>query len=261
MTDSNVSTTDKKVRASPTKDFFVKMITRDIALEDCIFDLLDNAIDGAHRQAATKDGNDPLKGYWAEIAFDRNQFRITDNCGGIRLSDAIDYAFHFGRRPDSPTDVEGGIGLYGIGMKRAIFKIGGNAEVVSDADTCFMVSVDVEEWSKKDDWDFEYESCESIGEKGTRITITNLNAGIDTAFSDPVFRNDLLKLIARDYAFFIDKGFLSKTSEKAQFANIMYRRPLNEISEIRDHLGSRAMSYREIGIYTFEYFRKMELGK
>lgn len=445
MKDSNALTTDKRIHASPTKDFFVKMITRDIALEDCIFDLLDNAIDGAHRQSKAKDDSAPLKGFHADITFDTKHFKITDNCGGIRLSDAIDYAFHFGRRPDSPADVEGGIGLYGIGMKRAIFKIGRKADVISDADSCFSVSVDVEEWGKKDesDWDFDYEDCDTTGEKGTRITISNLNPGIDTAFGDPVFRNELLKLIARDYAFFIDKGFsiavcghtvpsykyqmkssgeiapafdayqddgvsvrivaglvddlpddvpdeltpkeverfgwyvvcndrvvlpadksdktiwgddgykvwhpqyngfagfvffdckdqsklpwtttkrevdgssplyrralakmkivtndfssytnrrkadleaakeaerglaqvdvyrvditqplrlpaLSKSADKTQYANIMYKRPLAEVSEIREHLGMRTMSYRDVGIYTFEYFRKMELGK
>lgn len=445
MTDSNALTTNKKIHASPTKDFFVKMITRDIALEDCIFDLLDNAIDGAHRQSKVKEDNEPLKGFHADITFDTKRFKITDNCGGIRLSDAIDYAFHFGRRPDSPADVEGGIGLYGIGMKRAIFKIGRKADVVSVADSCFSVSVDVEEWGKKDesDWDFDYEDCDTTDEKGTRITISNLNPGMDTAFGDPVFRNELLKLIARDYAFFIDKGFsitvcghaapsykyqmkssgqiapafdaylddgvsvrivaglvddlpddvpdeltpdmvdrfgwyvvcndrvvlpadksdktiwgddgykvwhgqyngfagfvffdckdqsklpwtttkrevdgasplyrralakmkivtsdfssytnrrkgdleaakeaekgmtqvdvyrvekaqplklptLSTSSDKTQYANIMYKRPLAEVSEIRDHLGMRTMSYRDVGIHTFEYFRKMELGK
>ena len=29
-------------KADPTKDFFIDMITRDIGLDECIFDLLDN---------------------------------------------------------------------------------------------------------------------------------------------------------------------------------------------------------------------------
>jgi hypothetical protein len=36
-----------KVDANPTKAFFVRMITRDISLEDCILDLIDNSVDGA----------------------------------------------------------------------------------------------------------------------------------------------------------------------------------------------------------------------
>lgn len=204
---------DKKIHANPTKDFFVKMITRDIDLEDCIFDLLDNAVDGARRNVHTLAGSDkPLMGFEASITFSKDRFEIVDNCGGIRLSDAIDYAFHFGRRPDSPADVEGGIGLYGIGMKRAIFKIGQSAKVTSEAtnDACFTVSVDVAAWEAKndDDWDFEYEDCVSSKAYGTAIEISTLNPGIDTRFGDPTFLNDLIKLIARDYAFFIDKGFV-----------------------------------------------------
>ena len=38
---------DKNADAMPTKDFFVRMITRDISLEDCILDLIDNCLDGA----------------------------------------------------------------------------------------------------------------------------------------------------------------------------------------------------------------------
>ncbi len=198
----------KKLHAEPTKEFFVKMITRDIALQDCIFDLLDNAIDGAHRHSSQPDEEEPLAGSWAKIVFDDKKFQIEDNCGGIRLDDAIDYAFHFGRRPGSAADVAGGIGLYGIGMKRAIFKIGQFADIFSEADDAtFGVTVDVPAWAKKDDWDFDYEDRVSRGVKGTRIEISNLIPGIDIAFTDPVFRNELIKQIARDYAFFINKGF------------------------------------------------------
>ena len=33
--------TERKAAADPTKEFFVNMITRDITLEDSIFDLID----------------------------------------------------------------------------------------------------------------------------------------------------------------------------------------------------------------------------
>jgi hypothetical protein len=49
--------------------------------------------------------------------------------------------------------------------------------------------------------------------------------------------------------------------ERPEMGNITYRREVSEIKEVRAHLGNNAMSYRDVGIYTFEYFRKMELGK
>jgi hypothetical protein len=196
--------TAKIIHADPTKDFFVNMITRDIALEDCIFDLLDNSIDGARKSRKSAESFD---GYEARLNFDAEGFVLSDNCGGILLSDAIDYAFHFGRRADK-EEVSGGIGLYGIGMKRALFKMGKNVEVRSHAaDASFLVKVEVEEWAKKSAWDFDYEDIPPLNEKGTTITVKDLNDGVDTAFGDQVFKNNLSKLIARDYSFFIAQGF------------------------------------------------------
>ncbi len=210
MSEENTASDKKVVHADPTKDFFVDMVTRDIELEDCIFDFLDNAVDGARRTGPAPDAgpDHPLRGYRVDISLDKSSFEIKDNCGGIRLSDAIDYAFHFGRRTDAPLEVAGGIGLYGIGMKRGIFKIGRKADVISEAeDACFRVYVDVNQWVKdKENWDFEYFDHIHSGTRGTTIKISELNAGIDTSFSDPVFRNNLVRLIARDYSFFIDMG-------------------------------------------------------
>lgn len=201
------SNQNKKVYAEPTKDFFIRMVTRDIALHDCIFDLLDNSIDGARRTVGESPADDWLAGYRVEIDFDSNAFVIRDNCGGIRLTDAIDYAFHFGRRHDAPDDVQGGIGLYGIGMKRAIFKMGTVAKVLSETtDECFSVSVDVESWQKEPAWDFEYFDEEPSGRPGATITVSSLHAGIAAAFGDPAFARELRDLIARDYAFFLARG-------------------------------------------------------
>lgn len=192
------------IHADPTKDFFVNMITRDIALEDCIFDLLDNSIDGARRsrgEATTFDG------YEARLKFNGAGFELSDNCGGILLSDAIDYAFHFGRRTDQ-EEVNGGIGLYGIGMKRALFKMGRDITVESHAaDESFSVKVDVDEWAQRKEWDFDFDVIPKADVRGTRIDIRKLNVGVEVLLGDQVFRNNLSKLIARDYSFFIAQGF------------------------------------------------------
>jgi len=195
----------KKIHTDPTKDFFVTMITRDILLRDCIFDLLDNSIDGARRKPSGHAAK-PFAGHEIRLTFDAESFCIEDNTGGILLSDAIDYAFHFGRRPDSP-DVAGGIGLYGIGMKRAIFKIGRMCTVTSHAhDASFKVTIDVDEWKVAEPWDFDYEDIQRSNARGTRIEITVLNDRVKEMLGDAVFKNELMKHIARDYAFFIQQG-------------------------------------------------------
>lgn len=198
----------KKINADATKDFFVTMITRDISLRDCIFDLLDNAIDGARRSTPSITGS-LFTGREVRLELSPDRFMIEDNCGGIRLSDAIDYAFHFGRRANSPADVKGGIGLYGIGMKRAIFKIGRECVVTSHADDAsFQVLIDVSEWETKPEWDFDYEDIERSNDRGTKIVISQINGAIREMFGDSVFINQLVKDLARDYAFFIQNGLL-----------------------------------------------------
>lgn len=109
------------VDAMPVKSFFVSMLTRDIKLEDAILDLLDNSVDGILR-SKQHSGKKPYKGFYAEIEFKDSTFSISDNCGGIPW-DQHKYAFRMGRSNDR-KDVAGTVGAYGIGMKRAIFKMG-----------------------------------------------------------------------------------------------------------------------------------------
>jgi hypothetical protein len=199
----------RRAHGSPTKEFFIRMITRDISLRDCIVDLLDNSVDGA-RRTAKRSGTSgaQLNGFDANIQLSNDRFVITDNCGGISLGDAIDYAFHFGRRKDAPADVDGTIGLYGIGMKRAIFKMGRHARVESrHRDQSFVVVVDVDEWENGDDWDFDIDPLDANGTFGTTITLTKIYPTVAASFGDPTFANELIRAIARDYAFVIQQGF------------------------------------------------------
>lgn len=90
-----------KAKANPTKAFFERMITRDITVEDCIFDLIDNSVDGAMKRHTGKRGSFKssfdLSNYKIEIIIEPDRFSIRDNCGGIDLEDAVNYAFTFGR--------------------------------------------------------------------------------------------------------------------------------------------------------------------
>ena len=124
-------TTIVKVDASPAKAFFVEMITRDIELQDAILDLLDNCIDGVRRLGRTR-GEHPYQGYHAHITFSEDEFVIEDNCGGIPYDVAQRYAFMMGRPAEYAGGKAGTIGVYGIGMKRAIFKMGRSCVVFSD---------------------------------------------------------------------------------------------------------------------------------
>lgn len=195
--------------AKPTKEFFINMITRDIGLDECIFDLLDNSIDGAKRGTS----NDPEKryaGFHAKIIINKDQFILTDNCGGISLNDAVNYAFHFGRRSDAPPTEGQSIGLYGIGMKRAIFKMGKDIKIKSATELksaeAFQTHIVVDDWAATDDWDFTLNQWDADF-VGTEIEIKSLREGTSSEFSDEMFLNKLRRDIGKYYSFIIQDGF------------------------------------------------------
>ncbi len=208
---------NKTAKAYPTKTFFVTMITRDITFEDCIFDLIDNSVDGASRSEGKHpinlDNRADLSKYRISIVASSDKFSITDNCGGMTLNDAADHAFSFGRRASKAYDAYS-IGVYGIGMKRAAFKLGRRINVRStftdtdDSRTTFAVPIDVTEWLSNDDplWDFDIDDAEHLDENGVEVVVQKLTREAQTALGNPGFIENLRRMIARDYSLYLKRG-------------------------------------------------------
>ena len=199
------------VKATPVKSFFVSMLTRDIKLEEAILDLLDNCVDGILR-TGTGESDHPYDGYWAAITFDADSFVIDDNCGGIP-PELLDYAFRLGRAPNYPEDHKprGAVGVYGIGMKRAIFKMGESCVISTQHENAsYEVSISRDWLHREDDWEIPFsQTGRSDRENGTRIEVTELNDGINTAFGEQqqTFESELAEMVSTHYSFIIDKGF------------------------------------------------------
>lgn len=221
-------TVPKKANADPTKAFFVHTITKDITLEDCVLDLLDNCVDGAWKLEGGKpvglaNAKDLVK-YRIDIEIDADHFRIIDNCGGITLDDAAEYAFTFGRRQDEVPE-RYSIGVYGIGMKRAIFKMGTDITIRSTYRAkrkleSFRVPIDVNKWLDDDKtahWDFDIESSTDLDEPGVEITVRQLNESTSVSFGNPTFIQTLRRVIARDYALHLHRGLTVALNEEPIF--------------------------------------------
>ena len=209
-----VEATDSKVNASPVKSFFVSMLTRDIKLEEAILDLLDNCVDGILR-GKIDDSATPYEGRWAEIAFDKDSFSIADNCGGIPW-ELSTYAFRMGRDPARGTDAAGVVGVYGIGMKRAIFKMGKSC-LISTRSEGDEYEVDITpEWIDNEfDWDIPVRRDPTgMNQDGTTIVVGHLHEGVSIQFGADAasFTSDLMRLISTHYAFIIQKGFTVKVN-------------------------------------------------
>jgi Histidine kinase-, DNA gyrase B-, and HSP90-like ATPase len=207
------SSLEMGIDASPTKTFFVDMLTKDIELEDAILDLLDNCIDGIQRSIGSKKVADmPYQGFWARINFSADKFTIEDNCGGIPLEVAKTYAFRMGR-PASINEKDlniNTIGTYGIGMKRAIFKMGHSSQVVSQTqDDSFRVVISPA-WVNSDEWKLPFENVDrSMSSNGTIIQITDIRDGLKEEFAaaDSTLSTSLSGKISCHYSYIIKKGF------------------------------------------------------
>jgi hypothetical protein len=197
------------VTAAPAKSFFVSMLTRDIELEDAILDLLDNCVDGILRSGKTE-SDKPYHGFWAEIGLKPDLFSLSDNCGGIPWS-FHKYAFMMGRPHDYEPTVTGNLGVYGIGMKRAIFKIGRYCLISTRSGKDeYEIEIPKKWFEDESDWDLHVKATRtSMKEEGTTILVGNLNPGIAEQFAEGAesFKSRLEQMIAKNYAYIIEKGF------------------------------------------------------
>lgn len=136
---------DELVSFQPTKRLFIDILTRDISIHDCILDLLDNAVDSYTRNKIKEKRE-------VQLNFDKSKISIFDNCGGIEKERLKKEVFRFGAKDFSsnvPT-----IGVYGIGLKRSIFKLGESIIFETDdgKDYC-KLKIDVTDWLNKKDQD------------------------------------------------------------------------------------------------------------
>ena len=196
-----------KVKVEPTKELFVYILTRDIAHHAAIIELLDNSVDGAKRVALDTTN---LSGFEVDIDFDNTKFRIRDNCGGIPLNVATNYAFRFGRA-EGMKPVRGSIGQFGVGMKRALFSFGRTYIVESTTDRdWFHLEVSLDDWMKdKDGWDFSLSKYGVNGASkspGTTIEITDLNEPTAAMFGLEHFRTRVENEIRQKHGLFIAQG-------------------------------------------------------
>ena len=202
------SVTNQRIDASVSKAFFVEMLVRDIQLEMAIHDLLDNCIDGAIRLR----GGERLDGLEVSITCTPDYFEIRDNCGGIDYITARDYAFRFGRPRDAQM-VPHSVGRFGVGMKRAVFKLGEHFRVDSASDLHrFVVDVDVRAWEEQPEWQFEFAELEALDEplatehRGTSVRVDQLFDGVSSRFALDHFVSGLRREIAARHEAYLNRG-------------------------------------------------------
>ena len=195
------------VSFQPTKRLFIDILTRDVSIHDCILDLLDNAVDSYTRNEIDEKRE-------IRLNFDKNELSVFDNCGGIDKERLQKEVFRFGAKDFSnhvPT-----IGVYGIGLKRSIFKLGESIVFETDdgKDYC-KLEIDVNDWIDKKDregndiWELELTKTSetkltSGGKPYTEIKIKKLRYEAVETFI-PKFESKLKETVKIYYSRYIEK--------------------------------------------------------
>lgn len=195
----------RKINASPTKTFFIDILVKDVQLIDSILDLIDNAID-SYIENKIRDRREIM------VNFSKDSVIIKDNCGGIEKNKIYDRVFRFGL----PTESRGKtIGVFGIGMKRAIFKMGNNILIESDdGENYYSVRFDKKWLADENNWELDFVKEEKTkGEKMTKITVTELHPNISQEFTNPKFENILIDRIKDTYSIFIEEKVTIKIND------------------------------------------------
>lgn len=190
-------TREVAANASATRAFFVDMLVRDIGVDGAVFDLIDNAVDAAYSHAGSG-GN--LTGSRIEVSLKVDGFEIHDNCGGMDTATAMNYAFRFGRAVDYNPRTQ--IGEFGIGMKRAVFRLGKRFHIDSSTtEERFTIDVNVAEWREQEgDWTFPMIIADHPApEPGTGVVVHDLHAGVEELFSRQAYADGILREVADRY--------------------------------------------------------------
>jgi hypothetical protein len=223
---SHASVEDLVVQADPDKLFFISMLVKDIELVPAVLDLVDNSVDGARALILARegdapapsdaDGDKPFAGMTISIIAAADRFEIADNCGGIDLDVARHYAFRFGR-PKEYKGVAGSVGEFGVGMKRALFKLGREFEVASRTTTTeFDLKVDVDLWANEPgpEWTFNLASARTglkppaAKDLGTTIVVTRLHGTVAEDFANPLVIGQLREQLRLRHQGAIQRGLV-----------------------------------------------------
>ncbi len=203
-------------QAEPTKGLLVDVLTKDIDLIAAILDLVDNCVDAARRAS---DNAEQLDGYRLDLTIGKRSLELKDNCGGIALDVAKDHAFRFGPDPGDPPD-DYTTGQFGIGMKRALFKLGEAFEVRSRAASDqFDLKVRVADWLEDPEvWDFPLDNVETgqqrpEKERGTTIVVKPLKPEIAQTLAREPILNDLKTQLAERHQRSIARGLRIRVNE------------------------------------------------
>ncbi|MEX0598032.1 MAG: ATP-binding protein [Candidatus Paceibacterota bacterium] len=188
------------INAYPRKELFINILTQDVSVKAAILDLIDNSVDSYTR-------NQYKERREVKIILNKEVFLIFDTCGGIDKEFLKEDVFRFGSKKINkkhPT-----LGMYGIGLKRSIFKLGNNIKFeTDDGNFNSIMNLKVDDWNRDEKiWNIPFDAYPSTLSKAdkafTKIEIKQLYEEIQSKFELDSFQEDLYETIKRVYSLII----------------------------------------------------------
>lgn len=199
------STSEIEVQFNPAPAFFIDYLTADIGSAECVFDLIDNSIDAARSDIEIDKGGLPSSyaNFRIELSISAEHVSVVDNCSGISESDFSELTFRSGSKSHHAY----GIGHFGVGLKRAILKLGRECKISTD-DGISNIAMDFtrDQLDASNDLKLSAFKEETSGSSFTEIHISDLSEDTKRDLGSIRWVETLLTNIGRRYGLFIRKG-------------------------------------------------------
>lgn len=200
-----------EINSGVSPDFIEKTLTQDITTLEAFYDLVDNAIDAARNHILQNDFEKDsaglpanYHGYKVHIRIDKNSVRVLDNCLGIDEKTLTNTALYTAANSNHAY----GIGYYGLGLKRALLKMGSEFSLAVDNGKsifkCHFGSNDIGGNKDRKIYANEYLSRKRFK---SLFSVSDLKDEIKNDLHNPSWFENAVRGFSLRYSIYISKGF------------------------------------------------------
>lgn len=203
-------------------DYLINGLTTDVSAIECIYDLIDNSIDAARSEIISNNKayeKDLLglpasyKGFEIKLNVSLSLVSISDNCSGLEESDLQEKVFTIGKKSKHPF----GIGHYGVGLNRAIFKLGKSVNLDSDnGKEAFGLKFTEDDVRAVVEYGEEIQAQKkpTRNKKYYRLDISDIKRDVLHEVGSDTWVESLINQVRIRYAIFCKKGLVIKVNNK-----------------------------------------------
>ncbi|WOE74653.1 ATP-binding protein [Alterisphingorhabdus coralli] len=202
-----------EVQFAPAPSYLFDYMTADIETAECVFDLIDNSIDAARSAIKVEESDVPsdYSGCKIELSLSSKSIIVEDNCSGMSEDNFSKRAFRAGFKSHHSF----GIGHFGVGLKRAILKLGSSCQITTDDGNALLtLKFTRSDLDKANDLKLPATKRASTSTKFTKIEVQDVSADTKRDIDSIRWKETLVENIGRRYGLFIRKGLEIKVDGK-----------------------------------------------